>query len=125
MDTRASHRKLLAWQEAMNLVETVYRDTACLPAEERFGLAAQVRRAAISVPSNIAEGAARCSTRELLHFVSIACGSIAELETQLELAVRLGYLEANSLSIARCCRVGYLVRALRASLKRRKVEGSQ
>jgi len=65
MDTRANHRKLLAWQEAMSLVEAVYRDTAALPPDERFGLAAQMRRAAVSVPSNIAEGAARNSRREL------------------------------------------------------------
>jgi|SRR5262249_1262355 len=120
MDTRGSHRKLLAWQQAMTLVETVYRDTACLPGDERFGLVPQMRRAAISVPSNIAEGAARNSPRELQHFVSIACGSISELETQLELAVRLGYLKADNPSIALCCRVGYLVRALRSSLKRLK-----
>ena len=102
MDTRASHRKLLAWQEAMSLVEAVYRDTAVLPPDERFGLVAQVRRAAVSVPSNIAEGTARHSRRELRQFVSIACGSISELETQLELAVRLGYLKADTPSIARC-----------------------
>jgi four helix bundle protein len=118
MDTRSSHRRLLAWQEAMNLVETIYRDTACLPADERFGLTAQIRRAAISVPSNIAEGAARHSPKELQQFVSIACGSISELETQLELAVRLGHLKADAPSIALSCRVGYLVRALRSSLKR-------
>ena len=120
MDTPATHRNQLAWQEAMALVVTVYRDTASLPAEERFGLTAQIRRAAISIPSNIAEGAARNSAKELVQFVSVACGSVAELDTQLELTIRLGYLKADAPSMALCGRVGYLVRALRTSLRHRE-----
>ena len=101
----------------MALVEVVYRDTANLPQEEMFGLKAQIRRAAVSVPSNIAEGAARNTPGELVQFLGIACGSLAELETQLELAIRLGYLKAGTDSIAQSSRVGMLVRTLRKSRK--------
>ena len=112
-----THRNLLAWQEAMTLVEKVYRDTEVLPRDEVFGLRIQIRRAAVSVPSNIAEGAARNSPAELVQFLSIACGSLAELETQLELAVRLGYIRTNAEAIAQSDRVGMLLRTLRKSRK--------
>jgi four helix bundle protein len=113
----ATHRDLLAWREAMSLVEYVYRDTKAFPRDEAFGLAAQLRRCAISIPSNLAEGAARASPRELLQFVSISCGSIAELETQLELAVRLGYLRDTASAVRQTTRVGKLMRNLRKSLR--------
>jgi len=86
MSAPNDHRKLVAWQEAMKLVEMVYRETACFPKEEIYGLVSQIRRAAVSVPSNIAEGAGRNYSKELLQFIGIASGSLAELETQLELA---------------------------------------
>ncbi len=73
----------------MTLVEQVYQITAKFPADERYGLAQQLRRAAVSIPSNVAEGAGRSSTGELGHYLGIALGSAAEVETQLELAVRL------------------------------------
>jgi four helix bundle protein len=117
MNPSGTHRNLLAWQEAMTLVEKVYRDTDALPRDELFGLRTQIRRAAISVPSNIAEGAARSSPAELVHFLSIACGSLAELETQLELAVRLGYMQPCANSVAQASRVGMLLRTLRKSRK--------
>ena len=101
----------------MTLVEKVYRDTEALPRDEVFGLRVQIRRAAVSVPSNIAEGAARNSPAELVQFLSIACGSLAELETQLELAVRLGYIRPNAEAITQSKRVGMLVRTLRKSRK--------
>ena len=113
----STHRDLRAWREAMHLVELVYHDTARFPVEERFGLAAQMRRAAVSVPSNIAEGAARTSTREFSQFIGIACGSLAELETQVELAVRLGFIDSACPSIQHANRVGRLVRQLRKSLR--------
>ncbi len=84
------HERLEVWADAMALVEQVYRITARFPDAERFGLTSQMRRSAISVPSNIAEGAARRSRVELLRFLAIARGSLAELDTQLQIAVRLG-----------------------------------
>jgi four helix bundle protein len=101
----------------MKLVETIYRDSRAFPSHEMFGLTSQLRRAAISVPSNMAEGAARNSAKELLHFVGISCGSAAELETQPELAVRLRYLDACSESVVLAGHVGKLVRNLRKSIK--------
>ena len=112
----SDHRELLAWREAMSLVETVYCDTENFPRDEVFGLRIQIRRAAVSVPSNIAEGSGRNSRGELRQFVGIASGSLAELETQLELAVRLGFLKAGAMAIRQSDRVGKLVNALRRSL---------
>ena len=117
-----SHRDLIAWQQAMALVELVYRDTAYFPREEMFGLTMQTRKSAVSVPSNIAEGAARNTTGELVYFLGIACGSIAELETQLALAVRLGFMKADAAAFGQADRVARLVRALRKSLKAKLAE---
>ncbi|MDQ3495674.1 MAG: four helix bundle protein [Pseudomonadota bacterium] len=89
------HERLEVWRDAMTLVESVYRSTAQFPDSERLGLAMQLRRAAVSVPSNIAEGAARRSQPEYLGFLSIARGSLAEMTTQLEIAHRLGFAEAD------------------------------
>ena len=86
------HEKLDAWREAMKLVRTVYTSTRTFPKEELFGLVSQMRRAAVSVPSNIAEGAARTSRKEFAQFLNIAKGSLSELETQLLISVDLGYL---------------------------------
>jgi four helix bundle protein len=86
-----SHRDFPVWKAAMALAETVYDLSSRFPTDERFGLIAQTRRAAVSIPSNIAEGAGRSGTKELAHFLGIALGSAAELETQLELAVRLDF----------------------------------
>src|SRR4249920_89299 len=91
--TPLTHYDLIAWQEAMTLVEAVYRDTEGVPRREMFGLTAQIRRAAVSIPSNLTEGSARNSRKELLQFVGVSCGSLAELQTQLQIAVRLGYLD--------------------------------
>lgn len=85
-----NYRDLLVWQKAMHLVEEVYQLTSRFPPDERFGLVAQLRRAAVSIPSNIAEGQARKSTREFVQFISLAEGSLAEVDTQLLLSERLG-----------------------------------
>jgi len=89
------HENLRVWQEAMTLVEAVYAFSGHFPAAERFGLTSQFRRAAVSVPSNIAEGAARRSTPEYLRFLSVARGSLAELDTQYQIAIRLGYAKPS------------------------------
>jgi four helix bundle protein len=87
------HRRLKVWQRSMDLVVEVYRKLKTLPPQERFNLAEQMRRSVISVPSNIAEGAARTSPREKLQFWSVARGSLSELDTELEIALSLGYLD--------------------------------
>ena len=119
MATVNSHRDLIAWREAIRLVEIVYRDTSGFPNEETFGLKTQLRRSAVSVPSNIAEGSARNTTGELVQFLGIARGSLAELETQLELAVRLGFVSKTTDAANQVNRVGRLLSALLKSLQRR------
>jgi four helix bundle protein len=83
------HHRLDVWRDAIALVEAVYRFTSAFPTDERYGLTSQMRRAAVSVSSNIAEGAARRSRKEYLHHLSIARGSLSELETQLLISTRL------------------------------------
>ena len=90
---------LQAWQLSMNLVEAIYRFTQQWPGEERYGLVSQIRRAAISIPSNIAEGKGRSSDREFIKFLNYARGSVYELQTQLKIAVRLNYLSATTASL--------------------------
>ena len=91
------HRHLLAWQRSHALVLAVYRCSASWPSNERFGLVAQARRAAVSVAANIAEGAARDGPREFHRFLQVSLGSLAELEYQLQLAGELGYIGAPEL----------------------------
>ena len=85
------HKDLDVWKKAMGVVEAVYKITAGFPKEELYGLTSQVRRAAVSIPSNLAEGAARNSDKEFVQFLHITLGSLAELETQCILAERLGF----------------------------------
>jgi len=87
------HKKLDVWKLAMDLVIEIYGVTAKFPKEERFSLTYQIRRSAVSIPSNIAEGAARNTKREFVNFLHMAQGSLSELDTQMELAGRLGYLD--------------------------------
>ena len=94
------YRKLQIWQKAMDLVEEVYTLSMNLPKHELYGLVSQLRRAVVSIPSNIAEGNARKSRKEYIHFLSIARGSKAELETQLEICVRLKYLDTVQVKLA-------------------------
>jgi four helix bundle protein len=89
------HRALKLWQKAVEFVVQVYQTTARFPPSERFGLASQMRRAAVSLASNIAEGAARRTHKEYAQFLYTARGSTSELDTQLEIARRLGYLKAE------------------------------
>jgi four helix bundle protein len=91
-----THYNLEAWKEAMTLVKATYKVTQTFPQEETFGLVSQMRRTAVSVPSNVAEGAARTGPKEFAQFLNIARGSLSELETQLLIAVDLGYLDGNN-----------------------------
>jgi len=90
-----SYRDLLVWQKSIALAKAIYKLTVEFPSEEKFGLISQMRRAAVSVPSNIAEGQARNTTGEFVQFISHAEGSLAELDTQLTLAIELGFLTSD------------------------------
>ena len=87
-----THKDLVVWQEGMDFVVDIYHVTGNFPREEIYSLTNQIRRAAVSIPSNIAEGAARKNTKEFIQFLHIALGSMAELETQIIIAERLGYM---------------------------------
>jgi four helix bundle protein len=109
------HKKLVAWRKSMDLVEEVYELSKRFPREEVYGLSSQMRRAAISVPSNIAEGAAGRSPVQFRNYLSVALGSLNELATQLEIAHRIGYLSAATFSnieslIDECLAVTYGLR---------------
>jgi four helix bundle protein len=117
----SSFRDLRVWQAAMDLVESVYRYTRSFPRDEAFGLKPQVQRAAVSVPSNIAEGHAREHLREYLHHLSMAQGSLAEVDTQVEIASRLGYAtpEQGGQLLAEVAAVARQLKALRIALERK------
>jgi four helix bundle protein len=114
-----SYQQLDVWQLGMDIVEDIYRLTADFPQHEMYGLRSQLRRAAVSIPSNIAEGHARDSTKEFLHHISIALGSTAEAETQLILSGRLQYLTTPILDgiMPRMDRLGRMLGGLQRSLK--------
>lgn len=92
MSTVRHFKDLIVWRKAMDLAKAVYEATSKFPSDERFGLVSQMRRCAVSIPSNIAEGQSRGSTGEFKHFLGIARGSLAELETQSDLSFELGLL---------------------------------
>ncbi len=92
------HKKLDVWKLSMELSKTIYRLTAGYPGEEKFGLVSQMRRAAVSIPSNLAESAARSSTNEFRNFLSIARSSLSELDTQLDLSQQLGFVTEKTRS---------------------------
>jgi four helix bundle protein len=121
-ETVRNYKELRVWQGAMDLVECVYRLSAALPPEENYGLKSQIRRAAVSIPSNIAEGQARASTKEFLNHLSIAQASLAEVETQLEISVRLKYLAVGQVAEAAQAiqKLGKQLHALRNALEARK-----
>ncbi len=117
---RQGYRDLIAWQKAMGLVVAVYEVTKSWPREEQFGgLTSQVRKAAVTVPSNIAEGHGRTGPREFSHHLSIAYGSLCEVETQLVIAERLQYLDTTVTEtlMASVADVRRLLRGLLRSLR--------
>ena len=119
------HKKLDVWQLAMAVAKTIYDLTRRFPEEERYGLVSQMRRAAVSIPCNIAEGAARQGRKEFRNFLSVAQGSLSELDTQLELSERLGYIRSNEIQSleAELRRVDKMLTALIRSLSRGTAHG--
>lgn len=94
-----NHKSLEIWQQAIILTVEIYNEVIkCLPPEEKHALSDQIRRSAVSVPSNIAEGCGRISTKEFIHFLGIARGSLLELDTQLEICKRIEYIEENKIN---------------------------
>src|ERR1035438_4671842 len=120
-----SYRDLIAWQKAMKFVTQIYEVTQRFPSEERYGFTNQLRRASVSVPSNIAEGQARFSQKEFHHFLSMARGSLVEIETQLLIARNLKYIsEANADTLLAAADVlGRILNGLIASIKSRADNG--
>src|SRR3989442_14289688 len=120
--TMRPHQKLEAWSKAVELVTDIYRSTERFPKEERYGLTSQIRRAAISIPANIAEGAGRRSKKEFVHFLSNSQGSASELETELIIANRLGYLDETSFAqlVSQLERIGRLITGLSRHLSTAK-----
>jgi four helix bundle protein len=116
--TIRNYTDLIAWQKSMALAGSVYRVTSGMPSEERFGLTAQMRRAAVSIPSNIAEGQGRRRDGEFRHYLSIAHGSVRELETQLMLSEQLGFLEGTAVRplLTDAAEVGRLITGLDNSI---------
>jgi four helix bundle protein len=119
--SRNSHKDLILWQKALDLAVAVHEVSAAFPKSEIFGPVSQIRRAAVSIPSNIAEGSARRTTREFIAFLHIARGSMAEVETQLLLAQRIGYVSNERLAVlqVRLDEVGRIMNAVIAGLRRR------
>jgi four helix bundle protein len=115
-----TYRDLVAWQKGIDLCELIYRASASFPRQELYGLTGQIRRAALSVPSNIAEGAGRITNGEFLQAVGYARGSLLEIETQLIVATRLGHLASKDTDtlLERTTEVGKLINGLLRSLKR-------
>ncbi len=118
-----THKDLDVWQAAIDLAKEVYETTRSYPEEEKFGLVSQMRRCAVSVPSNIAEGAARNSNKEFLHFLYIALGSISELDTQIEISKAVDIADVKKLQELqeRVVRVRKLTSGLIRSLKHKNL----
>lgn len=115
-----SYKDLIVWQKGMSLAELVYQFTSKYPKDELYSLTNQMRRAAVSIVSNIAEGKGRESKLEYLHFLAIAQGSLTELETQILLSVRLGYLSESEAQVPLSLsdEVGRMLNTMRSKLKR-------
>jgi len=114
------HKKLDVWKLSMELSREIYRLTTGYPSDERFGIVSQMRRAAVSIPSNLAEGAARSSNNEFRNFLSIARSSLSELDTQLDLSQQLGFITEKSRSEVDqlMTRIDKMLYGLRESKKR-------
>ena len=115
------YRELIVWQKAINFVESVYRTTDDFPKTEIYGLISQIRRAAVSIPSNIAEGQGRSTTRDFLHFLSMSQGSLMEVETQITIAERLGYIkkQQETILLESAAEIGRLLNGLCRSLNKK------
>jgi four helix bundle protein len=107
-----SFRELIVWQKGINMVIRIYERTKGFPKEEIFGLKLQIRRCAVSIPSNIAEGYGRQHTLEYIRFLQIARGSLNELVTQLEIAESLGYLSEINTDLSECDELGKMLNSL-------------
>ena len=116
-----SYRELEVWQKAMDLVVECYRIAELFPKTELYGLASQIQRAAVSIPANIAEGQGRSHTKEFLNHLSIAYGSLMEVETHLHIAARLEYLEPDSPGkpLEKCAEIGRMLDGLMRKLSSR------
>ncbi len=115
------HERLEVWECAIDFVVRIYKTTKSFPREEKFGLTSQIRRAAVSVPANIAEGAARQSVKEFSYFLSNAQGSVSELATEILIARRLGYVNEQTyrLDNDELTSIGRMILGLARSVKRR------
>jgi four helix bundle protein len=113
------YRQLKVWQKAMDLAKQCYLATRVFPTEEKFGLISQIRRAAVSVPANIAEGNSRTHTKEFLNHLSMARGSLAELETLLLLSEQIGFLAEESCAalLSMCDEISRMLSGLKKSLE--------
>jgi len=117
-----SHRDLEVWQKSIDLVKEIYALTASFPDHEIFGLTSQLRRAAVSVPSNIAEGAARGSQKEFLRFLSISVGSLAEMETQIVIAEKLAYLPTGHSFTSKVEKIRRMLHGLIRAIKSKRAD---
>lgn len=116
------YKDLIVWQKSMDLVEEIYRLVKKLPKDELFALSSQMRRAVVSIPSNIAEGNSRNSNKEYIHFLSVARGSKSEIETQLHICVRLNYIKQSETEKAflLCDEIGRMINSIIKKLQNTK-----
>lgn len=111
-----SHKDLKVWQESMDLVTDIYELVQNFPAEEKYNLTSQIKRSSVSIPSNIAEGAGRKSNLEFIQFLNIVSGSLSELETQLEIAIRLKFITENEELFKKIIFIRIMITNLKKSL---------
>ena len=112
------HKDLEAWKKSIDLVKDIYSITKDFPSSEQFGLVSQMRRAAVSIPSNLAEGSARFSDKDCTRFIDISLGSLAELETQIIIAKELNFIKENQALLEKIKKVNALLIGLRKYLNK-------